>query len=449
MAGEEFQVWNAGREFSMGGELQGPEAAGIIDPFYECMDCPMFVDFTQPDRISEEDLQTWFEMYIDREVGKPRSYPLFRDPIMDLALCELEVERLLKGAPPSGLRPFQINQTPPRQRATSKAIATPPRQRINPTASSSPPRHGSPSGSPNSVLCAQPLRRSKSSKGSAWSQPSKASESYRRPAFGPADVSRTSKWGLVTSLSKSADLGSPRTKRAPEPARVSEPKLAFKVRLASKPELASELSQASELGACPKRYMLPTAASIRKQSPKASRPVKPSADGLEGDPSGRRPKWQLPSPVVRRTTPRHSVAAKSRAESSCEWSAQAPGLSNHSGKTPESQSIIKHVAKVMTGQGCELPGTVKGQDLPPPDLQKRPGQPARPRVVLPEHVTYASRSAYDLEKLAEERKARLRVELNRRAGEGATWQRQPAGLGVLPGGGSSRFDEQAQWVLAL
>lgn len=67
MALKGFEIWKAGREFLMGGELQGPEGADVIDPFYEYMDCPMFVDFTQPDIILEEDLQAWFEMYIDRE----------------------------------------------------------------------------------------------------------------------------------------------------------------------------------------------------------------------------------------------------------------------------------------------------------------------------------------------------------------------------------------------
>lgn len=361
---------------------------------------------------------------------------------MDLALCEMEVERLLKGAPRSGLRPFQTHPSP-----TSHANITPPRRRVNPQAGSSPARHRSPSNSPNSVLCSQPgLRTSNSSKGFAWSRPSKASESLKRQASGVADVSRTSKWGHVTSLSKSADLESPRAKRAPEPARVSEPKFAYKVRPVSRPELASESSGASESGAGSKRYMLPTAASIRKQSPRACRPVKPSADGPQGDPPTRRPKWQLPSPVVRRTTPRHSGASKSRAEASCERSAQAPGSSKSPGKTPESP-VVK--GTVLTERGCEQPGTVKIRESAPSDTEKRPGEPARHRILVPDFGGYTSRGAYDLEKLAGERKARLRHELNRRAGEKATCQRDPVGLGALPGGATSRFDEQAQWVLAL
>jgi hypothetical protein len=66
MAGGDFEVWRGGREILMAGPCMGPED-NAVDPFYESMDCPMFVDFTMPDTAREEDLQAWFEIYVDRE----------------------------------------------------------------------------------------------------------------------------------------------------------------------------------------------------------------------------------------------------------------------------------------------------------------------------------------------------------------------------------------------
>jgi hypothetical protein len=343
---------------------------------------------------------------------------------MDLALCELEVEALLKAARSRGLQPLQTkraqNETPPRRRFDFQND-TPPRRRYESRASSSSSSSRSPPGrrSPNSVL---------SPHGSRAPELKRASELRKG-----SEVSGASRLSKLLGLSKDA---------TPEQVRVSELRGASETRAPDFREASAEscqgsaaykglesstapqstktsgiykkpsfLSKSSELKSStaswtsePRRasaaptYMLPTATSLRKQSP-----LKPSADGLGAD-CAQRPKWQLPSPKVRRTTLRH---APSKPEPPPE----------------ERTSRLKMTQSPVKGQGVALYPSA-----------------------LPKPIRFGDRSACDPRQVVEERKGRLREELNRRGGVGAAWQQSAS----LRGGGTP-FDErqQAPWVLAL
>jgi hypothetical protein len=353
---------------------------------------------------------------------------------MDLALCELEVEALLKAARSRGLQPLQTkraqNETPPRKRYDYQN-ATPPRRRYESRARSSSSCSRSPPArrSPNSVLSPHGPRAPELKRASVLRKGSEVPES-----------SRALRLSKLLGLSKDA---------TPEQVRVSELRGASETRAPDFREASAESCQGSTAykglesstappsdktsgsGTCkkpsilnksselksstaaswtsePRRasaaptYMLPTATSLRKQSP-----LKPSADGRGAD-CAQRPKWQLPSPKVRRTTLRHAPSKP-----------QPP--------PEERTSRLKMTQSPVKGHGVALYPSA-----------------------LPKPIRFGDRSACDPRQVAEERKGRLREELNRRGGVGAAWQ-QWASLSTLQEGMGTRFDErqQAPWVLAL
>lgn len=356
---------------------------------------------------------------------------------MDLALCELEVEALLRAARSRGLQPLQTkraqNETPPRKRYDYQN-ATPPRRRYESRASSSSSCSRSPPGrrSPNSVLSphaprAPELKRaSELRKGFELSESSRASRlskllglskdatpeqvrvselrgasETRAPDLREASAFRTESCQGSAALKGLESSTAPQSNKTPGSGSYKKPSLLSKSSELKSSTAASWTSVPRRASAAP-TYMLPTATSLRKQSP-----LKPSADGRGAD-CAQRPKWQLPSPKVRRTTLRHAPSKP-----------QPP--------PEERTSRLKMTQSPVKGHGVALYPSA-----------------------LPKPIRFGDRSACDPRQVAEERKGRLREELNRRGGVGAAWQ-QWASLSTLQEGKGTRFDErqQAPWVLAL